>query len=110
MNSSCLVTLTCRHAHLLPKKLIPQKNAEYVRDAIIQLPGALPPELVRSITPDRGKEFARHKEISEALGGIPFYFPPPHAPWARGTNENTNGLIREYCSPNTRAWITSRPN
>ena len=58
---------------------------------------ALPSDLVRSITPDRGKEFAKHAEISAALNGVPFFFPPPHAPWMRGTNENTNGLIREYC-------------
>ena len=45
----------------------------------------------------RGKEFSRHSEITEAMKGLPFYFPKPHAPWERGTNENTNGLIREYC-------------
>ena len=57
----------------------------------------LPPELRRSVTPDRGKEFASHPRVSAALDGLPFYFPNPHAPWKRGTNENTNGLIREYC-------------
>ena len=56
-----------------------------------------PPELRRSVTPDRGKEFVAHSRISAALNDLPFYFPRPHAPWERGTNENTNGLIREYC-------------
>ena len=51
---------------------------------------------VKSITPDRGKEFAGHSEVTEALGGVQFYFPGPHQPWQRGTNENSNGLLREY--------------
>lgn len=44
----------------------------------------------------RDKEFAAHKKMATELG-VEFYFPNPHAPWERGTNENTNGLIREYC-------------
>lgn len=51
---------------------------------------------IKSITPDRGKEFAKHKEVTTALDGVKFYFPQPHHPWERGTNENTNGLFREY--------------
>ena len=50
----------------------------------------------KTITPDRGKEFSRHEEISKALNDVQFYFPEPHQPWQRGTNENTNGLLREY--------------
>ncbi len=93
---SCLVTLTCRKARLLLAMKIPRKTAANVRDAMIQMLSVWPPELLRSITPVRGKEFALHEQISHALGGVQFYFPPPHAPWARGTNENTNGLLREY--------------
>ena len=51
---------------------------------------------LHSITPDRGKEFARHAEVTDALNNVQFYFPQPHQPWQRGTNENTNGLLREY--------------
>ena len=58
--------------------------------AIQQWPG-----LILSITPDRGKEFANVQSITEEKA-IPFYFPDPHSPWQRGTNENTNGLLREY--------------
>ena len=47
------------------------------------------------MTPDRGKEFAAHAEAEEALGAK-FFFALPHHPWQRGTNENTNGLLREY--------------
>lgn len=51
---------------------------------------------LKSITPDRGKEFSKHAEISKELNLVEFYFPFPHHPWQRGTNENTNGLLREY--------------
>ena len=92
-----MITLTCRKSRLLLSLKIPKKTSVHVRDGMIRLLGELPPELVRSVTPDRGKEFAKHDEISAALNNVPFFFPPPHAPWMRGTNENTNGLIREYC-------------
>ena len=48
-----------------------------------------------SVTPDRGKEFSLHAEVIEVLG-VKFYYPSPHQSWERGTNENTNDLIREY--------------
>ena len=53
-------------------------------------------EPTHTITPDRGKEFCRHQEVTEELNDVPFYFPLPHHPWDRGANENTNGLLREY--------------
>ena len=52
--------------------------------------------MVETITPDRGKEFAKHRAVTQELGGKQFYFPLPHHPCQRGTNENTNGLLREY--------------
>ncbi|MCK8616828.1 IS30 family transposase [Fructobacillus sp. M158] len=54
---------------------------------------------LHTITPDRGKEFSKHAQISEKYH-VPFFFPDAHAPWQRGSNENTNGLIREYCPKN----------
>lgn len=60
----------------------------------------LSPERVRSITPDRGTEFSQYKEIGEVLNAKMF-FPDPHAPQQRGTNENTNGLLREYFPKHT---------
>ena len=95
--SSCMITLADRKSRYLLLKKIPKKNSVLVRDGIIELLQQLPDDKVASITPDRGKEFSRHSEITEAMNGLPFYFPKPHAPWERGTNENTNGLIREYC-------------
>ena len=51
---------------------------------------------LETITPDRGTEFRYHERVTEGLGGVQFYFSLPHHPWQRGTNENTNGLLREY--------------
>ena len=95
--SSCIITLTDRKSRFLLLKKIPKKNSEFVRDGIIELLQQFPDSKVASVTPDRGKEFAKHSEITKALNNLQFYFPKPHAPWERGTNENTNGLIREYC-------------
>ena len=95
--SSCLITLTDRKSRFLLVKHIPKKKAALVTDGIIEMLGALPEDRVRSITPDRGKEFSYHSQVTEALNNVQFYFPKPHSPWERGTNENTNGLVREYC-------------
>lgn len=50
----------------------------------------------RSVTPDRGKEFSKHAQLKQELKRVTFYFPAPHHPWERGTNENTNGLLQEF--------------
>jgi IS30 family transposase len=55
----------------------------------------LPPDLLRSITWDQGTEMARHLTIADSLGA-PVYFCDSRSPWQRGSNENTNGLLRDY--------------
>lgn len=57
---------------------------------------ALQGQPVQTITPDRGKEFFCHVLVYQKLNGVQFYFAQPHHPWQRGTNENTNGLLREF--------------
>lgn len=90
---SCLVTMVDRKSRYLVCTKAAGKNATAVRDAIIDM---FANGQALSITPDRGKEFAKHQEITETLDGVPFYFAPAYQPWQRGTNENTNGLLREY--------------
>jgi IS30 family transposase len=70
-------------------------SSRTVADAMIAKIKTLPEQLRRSVTWDQGSEMARHKEISIATG-IDIYFCEPHSPWQRGSNENTNGLLRQY--------------
>ena len=75
-------------------------TADAVADAIIARMTALPGWFARTLTWDRGTELARHARIT-AETGISVYFADPHAPWQRGSNENLNGLLREYLPKGT---------
>jgi IS30 family transposase len=75
-------------------------GAHAVADAVIEHMSALPAWFTRTLTWDRGTEMAQHKRITTATG-IDIYFADPYKPWQRGTNENTNGLIREYLPKGT---------
>lgn len=70
-------------------------GAEAVREAIASTITTLPQQLRRSLTWDRGKEMAQHARLRIDTG-VEVYFADPHSPWQRGTNENTNGLLRQY--------------
>lgn len=70
-------------------------GAEAVRDAIAASISSLPEQLRRSLTWDQGAEMAQHARLRIDTG-LPVYFCDPHSPWQRGTNENTNGLLRQY--------------
>jgi IS30 family transposase len=71
------------------------RGAEAVRDAITATITTLPDQLRRTVTWDRGKELAQHAQLTIDTG-VQVYFADPHSPWQRGTNENTNGLLRQY--------------
>jgi IS30 family transposase len=70
-------------------------GAEAVRDAIAGTIATLPEQLRRSLTWDQGAEMAQHAQLRIDTG-LPVYFCDPRSPWQRGTNENTNGLLRQY--------------
>jgi IS30 family transposase len=70
-------------------------GAVAVRDAITQTIGNMPEQLRKSLTWDQGTEMAQHAQLRIATG-LRIYFCDPHSPWQRGTNENTNGLLRQY--------------
>jgi len=93
---SCLVTLVDRKSRFLLCEKALKHTATEVTKTILRLVKTVSAEKIKSFTPDRGKEFAKHAEITNTLNGVQFYFPDPHSPWQRGTNENTNGLIREF--------------
>ncbi|MDD5793014.1 MAG: IS30 family transposase [Erysipelotrichaceae bacterium] len=90
---ACLVTYVDRRSRFLKCAKIRRKGSCHVKEATIKL---LKNEPLCTIAPDRGKEFSSHAEITEELDQVQFYFPYPQHPWDRGTNENTNGLLREY--------------
>jgi len=75
-------------------------TAPTVRDAIVPLLAGLPEQLRKTLTWDQGSEMACHLQVA-AQAGLEVYFADPHSPWQRGTNENTNGLLREYLPKGT---------
>jgi IS30 family transposase len=82
-------------------------GAEAVRDAMLETITTLPAQLRRSMTWDQGPEMSRHAEITLATG-MNIYFCDPHSPWQRGSNENTNGLLRQYFPKGTNLSAHSR--
>ena len=95
-NASAIGTLVERSTRFVMLLHLPARHdAEAVRDAMIPAIAALPAALRRSLAWDQGSEMARHHEITIAAD-LPIYFCDPHSPWQRGSNENTNGLLRQY--------------
>ena len=80
-NGHCLVTLADWKSRMLLCQRAEKKASDCVRDVMIK---CLKDQPLHSITPDRGKEFAKHVEVTKALDGVPFYFPKPRHPWDRG--------------------------
>jgi IS30 family transposase len=93
--NSQIATLVERHTRYVMLVKVAGKDSETVVNALIENARKLPQELYKSLTWDRGKEMADHKRFTLATD-IKVYFCDPHNPWQRGTNENTNGLLRQY--------------
>lgn len=94
-NNSQIATLVERHTRYLMLAKADGKDTETVINALIKHAHKLPRELYKSLTWDRGKEMAAHQRFSLATD-IKVYFCDPQQPWQRGSNENTNGLLRQY--------------
>jgi len=94
-NNSQIATLVERQSRYLMLVKLTGKDTGTVTNALIKNARKLPQELYKSLTWDRGKEMAGHKRFTLATD-IQVYFCDPHHPWQRGTNENTNGLLRQY--------------
>ena len=96
-NHSAIVTLVERATRYVMLGHLPARDhtAETVRDVLVGLIGTLPAHLRGSLTWDQGAEMAGHKAFTVATD-VPVYFCDPASPWQRGSNENTNGLLRQY--------------
>jgi len=93
--NSQIATLVERHTRYVMLVKVARKDTETVINALIKNACTLPQELYKSLTWDRGKEMADHKRFTLATD-IKVYFCDPQNPWQRGSNENTNGLLRQY--------------
>ncbi len=94
-NNSQIATLVERHTRYVMLVRTKSKDTKTVIDALIKQAHKLPRELYQSLTWDRGKEMADHQRFTLATN-IKVYFCDPQSPWQRGSNENTNGLLRQY--------------
>ncbi len=99
-----LVERTTRYTMLVP--LPYGKDALHVREALAEKLKKLPKHLVKTLTYDQGKELSQHTQFTIDTG-ISVYFADPASPWQRGTNENTNGLIRQYFPKGTDFSLVS---
>jgi IS30 family transposase len=93
--NSHIATLVERHSRFTLLVKVPSKDTATVVDALTRQVRKLPASLRRSLTWDRGLEMAKHKSFTVATK-VNVYFCDPQSPWQRGTNENTNGLLRQY--------------
>lgn len=104
---SAIVTLVERATRYVLLGHLPGGHAaEQVRDVLVGLIGTLPEHVKASLTWDQGAEMACHRQFTIATG-VPVYFCDPHSPWQRGSNENTNGLLRQYFPKGTDLSVHS---
>lgn len=99
-HKGAIVTIVDRLSLMTLIAKVESKHAELVTAATTSLLIPYKKNAANTITSDNGKEFSGHKEMSKALG-VDFYFAHPYSSWERGTNENTNGLIRQYLPKGT---------
>ncbi len=105
--STHIATLVERHTRYVMLAKVPNKDTATVINALIKQARKLPRELYKSLTWDRGKELSDHKRFKLATD-IDVYFCDPRSPWQRGSNENTNGLLRQYFPKGTDLSVHSQ--
>ncbi len=106
-NNSHIATLVERYSRYVMLVRVKSKDTETVINALIKHAHKLPTELYKSLTWDRGKEMADHQRFTLATD-IKVYFCDPQSPWQRGSNENTNGLLRQYFPKGTDLSVHSQ--
>ena len=102
-----IVTLVERHSRYVMLAKVPSKETVPVVKAVARKIKTLPQALRRSLTWDRGKEMSNHQQFTIATD-VKVYFCDPHSPWQRGSNENTNGLLRQYFPKGTDLSVYSQ--
>lgn len=93
-SKGCVATFAERKSRFYVALLMPDRSKEAMKIAIKQLTNTLPQAAFKTFTSDRGKEFACYADVEEQ--GVDFYFADSYSAWQRGTNENSNGLLREF--------------
>ena len=105
--NSYIATLVERHTRYVMLAKVPNKDTQTVVSALIKQAKKLPSELYKSLTWDRGKELTDHRRFTLTTN-IDVYFCDPQSPWQRGSNENTNGLLRQYFPKGTDLSVHSQ--
>jgi IS30 family transposase len=105
--NSYIATLVERHTRYVMLVKVSDRQTQTVVPALIKQARKLPTELYKSLTWDRGKEMGDHRRFSLATD-VDVYFCDPHSPWQRGSNENTNGLLRQYFPKGTDLSVYSQ--
>jgi IS30 family transposase len=106
-NASQIATLVERSTRFVMLAALRDRSAEQVAEILAQRIQTLPSELRRSLTWDQGPELKGHRQFSIKTG-VPVYFCDPRSPWQRGSNENTNGLLRQYLPKGTDLSLHSQ--
>ena len=106
-SNSYIVTLVERHSRYVMLAKVANRDSSSVITALIEQARRLPDELLKSLTWDRGKEMAQHKRFTLATDAA-VYFCDPQSPWQRGSNENTNRLLRQYFPKGTNLGVHSQ--